>query len=193
MALTSLSSPTLTWTLELAVNPCLLRFIDTRAATPLPVPLDYIQHPNVGPKLRLHSGTIWLLSREYRQNNPVCFTGRWSQYNLLPRSLVNRISTIHHIFIVSSSSLPPQVGDRVKVTKINVNGQWEGECKGKRGHFPFTHVKLLDQHNAEDELSWERTAKLQIWTLVLEPPSPSRLTCPPDIPSLPVQTFTCAK
>lgn len=51
------------------------------------------------------------------------------------------------------SPLPPQVGDMVKVTKINVNGQWEGECKGKRGHFPFTHVKLLDQHNAEDELS----------------------------------------
>lgn len=61
------------------------------------------------------------------------------------------INTIHHILIVSLS--PPQVGDRVKVTKINVNGQWEGECKGKRGHFPFTHVKLLDQHNAEDELS----------------------------------------
>lgn len=54
-----------------------------------------------------------------------------------------------------SPSLPSstQVGDMVKVTKINMNGQWEGECKGKRGHFPFTHVKLLDQHNAEDELS----------------------------------------
>lgn len=48
---------------------------------------------------------------------------------------------------------PPQVGDMVKVTKINVNGQWEGECKGKHGHFPFTHVKLLDQHSGEDELS----------------------------------------
>lgn len=51
------------------------------------------------------------------------------------------------------SPLLPQVGDMVKVTKINVNGQWEGECKGKRGHFPFTHVKLLDQHSAEEELS----------------------------------------
>uniref|UniRef100_H3D9W3 Adapter molecule crk n=1 Tax=Tetraodon nigroviridis TaxID=99883 RepID=H3D9W3_TETNG len=51
------------------------------------------------------------------------------------------------------TALALEVGDRVKVTKINVNGQWEGECKGKRGHFPFTHVKLLDQHNAEDELS----------------------------------------
>ncbi|KAM3616756.1 uncharacterized protein V6R79_022719 [Siganus canaliculatus] len=51
------------------------------------------------------------------------------------------------------TALALEVGDMVKVTKINVNGQWEGECKGKRGHFPFTHVKLLDQHNTEDELS----------------------------------------
>lgn len=39
----------------------------------------------------------------------------------------------------------------VKVTKINVNGQWEGECKGKRGHFPFTHVRLLEQAHPDDE------------------------------------------
>ncbi|XP_076024019.1 adapter molecule crk [Genypterus blacodes] len=51
------------------------------------------------------------------------------------------------------TALALEVGDTVKVTKINVNGQWEGECKGKRGHFPFTHVKLLDQHMPEDELS----------------------------------------
>uniref|UniRef100_A0AAQ4NZ05 Adapter molecule crk n=1 Tax=Gasterosteus aculeatus aculeatus TaxID=481459 RepID=A0AAQ4NZ05_GASAC len=51
------------------------------------------------------------------------------------------------------TALALEVGDRVKVTKINVNGQWEGECKGKRGHFPFTHVKLLDHHSAEEELS----------------------------------------
>uniref|UniRef100_A0A3Q4H579 Adapter molecule crk n=1 Tax=Neolamprologus brichardi TaxID=32507 RepID=A0A3Q4H579_NEOBR len=40
------------------------------------------------------------------------------------------------------TALALEVGDTVKVTKINVNGQWEGECKGKRGHFPFTHVRL---------------------------------------------------
>ncbi|XP_036393281.1 adapter molecule crk-like [Megalops cyprinoides] len=51
------------------------------------------------------------------------------------------------------TALALEVGDMVKVTKINVNGQWEGECKGRRGHFPFTHVRLLDQHNPEDELS----------------------------------------
>ncbi|KAG2458793.1 CRK protein, partial [Polypterus senegalus] len=51
------------------------------------------------------------------------------------------------------TALALEVGDMVKVTKINVNGQWEGECKGKRGHFPFTHVRLLDQQNPEEELS----------------------------------------
>ncbi|XP_034745941.1 adapter molecule crk-like [Etheostoma cragini] len=49
------------------------------------------------------------------------------------------------------TALALEVGDMVQVTKINVNGQWEGECKGKRGHFPFTHVRLLEQHHPEDE------------------------------------------
>ncbi|CAB1316654.1 unnamed protein product [Coregonus sp. 'balchen'] len=49
------------------------------------------------------------------------------------------------------TALALEVGDMVKVTKINVNGQWEGECKGKRGHFPFTHVRLLDHQHSEDE------------------------------------------
>lgn len=48
-------------------------------------------------------------------------------------------------------SLPAQVGDLVKVTKINVNGQWEGECKGRRGHFPFTHVRLMEQPHPDGD------------------------------------------
>lgn len=51
------------------------------------------------------------------------------------------------------TALALEMGDMVMVTKINVNGQWEGECKGKRGHFPFTHVKLLDQQHPDEELS----------------------------------------
>ncbi|KAF5903171.1 adapter molecule crk-like, partial [Clarias magur] len=49
------------------------------------------------------------------------------------------------------TALALEVGDLVTVTKINVNGQWEGECKGKKGHFPFTHVRLLDQQQLEEE------------------------------------------
>ena len=39
-----------------------------------------------------------------------------------------------------------QVGDIVKVTKMSINGQWEGELNGKVGHFPFTHVEFIDRY-----------------------------------------------
>lgn len=45
---------------------------------------------------------------------------------------------------------PPQVGDLVKVTRMNINGQWEGEVNGRRGLFPFTHVKILDPQNPDE-------------------------------------------
>jgi len=37
-----------------------------------------------------------------------------------------------------------EIGDIIKVTKTNINGQWEGELNGKTGHFPFTHVEFVD-------------------------------------------------
>ncbi|XP_009331726.1 PREDICTED: adapter molecule crk [Pygoscelis adeliae] len=51
------------------------------------------------------------------------------------------------------TALALEVGELVKVTKINVSGQWEGECNGRRGHFPFTHVRLLDQQNPDEDFS----------------------------------------
>lgn len=46
-----------------------------------------------------------------------------------------------------------QVGDIVKVTRMNISGQWEGEVNGRRGLFPFTHVKIIDPQNP-DESDW---------------------------------------
>ena len=45
------------------------------------------------------------------------------------------------------TALKLEVGDIIKVTKTNINGQWEGELKGKVGHFPFTHVEFIEQEN----------------------------------------------
>ena len=36
------------------------------------------------------------------------------------------------------TALRLEVGDIVTVTKMSINGQWEGELRGKVGHFPFT-------------------------------------------------------
>lgn len=45
------------------------------------------------------------------------------------------------------TALKLEVGDIIRVTKTNINGQWEGELNGKTGHFPFTHVEFLDTDN----------------------------------------------
>jgi proto-oncogene C-crk len=42
-----------------------------------------------------------------------------------------------------------QKGEIIIVTKMNSNGLWEGEVNGKKGMFPFTHVKFLED-NSED-------------------------------------------
>ncbi|XP_075218771.1 crk proto-oncogene, adaptor protein [Lycorma delicatula] len=47
------------------------------------------------------------------------------------------------------TALKLEVGDIIKVTKMNINGQWEGELNGKVGHFPFTHVEFVDNENSE--------------------------------------------
>ena len=58
--------------------------------------------------------------------------------------------TIHNMFLVTCAILyilSFQEGDVVTVTKINANGQWEGEIGDKKGIFPFTHVKFLDENS----------------------------------------------
>lgn len=45
------------------------------------------------------------------------------------------------------TALKLEIGDIIRVTKTNINGQWEGELNGKVGHFPFTHVEFLDNDN----------------------------------------------
>lgn len=48
------------------------------------------------------------------------------------------------------TALKLEVGDVIKVTKTNINGQWEGELHGKVGHFPFTHVEFIDDTTNEE-------------------------------------------
>ncbi|XP_014222866.1 adapter molecule Crk [Trichogramma pretiosum] len=48
------------------------------------------------------------------------------------------------------TALKLEVGDIIKVTKTNINGQWEGELHGKVGHFPFTHVEFVDDETNDD-------------------------------------------
>lgn len=49
------------------------------------------------------------------------------------------------------TALKLEVGDVITVTKTNINGQWEGELRGKAGHFPFTHVEFIDQDELKQQ------------------------------------------
>ncbi|XP_064476885.1 adapter molecule Crk-like isoform X2 [Ornithodoros turicata] len=49
------------------------------------------------------------------------------------------------------TALKLEVGDIITVTKTNINGQWEGELKGRVGHFPFTHVEFIDSENPDED------------------------------------------
>ncbi|XP_017853526.1 adapter molecule Crk isoform X2 [Drosophila busckii] len=51
------------------------------------------------------------------------------------------------------TALKLEVGDIIKVTKTNINGQWEGELNGRRGHFPFTHVEFVDDCDLRNNCS----------------------------------------
>ncbi|KAI5735255.1 hypothetical protein M8J77_016276 [Diaphorina citri] len=49
------------------------------------------------------------------------------------------------------TALKLEIGDIIKVTKTNINGQWEGELNGKTGHFPFTHVEFIPTNETSVE------------------------------------------
>ena len=46
--------------------------------------------------------------------------------------------------VYDSTALSFKAGDTITVLQQNENGLWEGELNGRRGHFPFTHVQVMD-------------------------------------------------
>jgi len=72
------------------------------------------------------------------------------QQRTLPALAVVKQARVPNAY--DKTALKLEVGDIVTVTKTNINGQWEGELKGKVGHFPFTHIDFIDDNtNRLDE------------------------------------------
>ncbi|XP_006012682.1 crk-like protein [Latimeria chalumnae] len=65
---------------------------------------------------------------------------------ILARAIQRRVPNAY-----DKTALAFEIDDVIKVTKMNINGQWEGELAGRKGHFPFTHVKVIDPQNPDDE------------------------------------------
>ena len=52
-----------------------------------------------------------------------------------------------YVYRFPSYNFYVQIGEIIKVTRMNVNGQWEGMIGDRKGHFPFTHVKIVDPNS----------------------------------------------
>ncbi|XP_062814912.1 crk-like protein isoform X2 [Anolis carolinensis] len=61
------------------------------------------------------------------------------------------------------SALALEVGDLVRVTQMNINGQWEGEIQGRRGLFPFTHVRIINPRNPNEMSSTFVSHSMETW------------------------------
>lgn len=87
-----------------------------------------------------------------RQENPTERNASCRTSNIQQRRLpaYARVKQARVPNAYDKTALKLEVGDVVKVTKMNINGQWEGELNGKVGHFPFTHVEFIDSDNPEE-------------------------------------------
>ena len=65
----------------------------------------------------------------------------------LPAHARVKLARIPHAY--DRTALRLEVGDIVTVTKMSINGQWEGVLGGRNGHFPFTHVEFIDEEGED--------------------------------------------
>lgn len=64
-----------------------------------------------------------------------------------PRTLpaYAKVITVRIPSAYDRTQLKLEVGEIIKVTAMHANGQWEGEIGNRRGFFPFTHVRFIDE------------------------------------------------
>ncbi|XP_062504431.1 crk-like protein isoform X2 [Corticium candelabrum] len=55
------------------------------------------------------------------------------------KAIMDRVANAY-----DNTALSFKLGDVILVTKQNENGLWEGELNGRSGHFPFTHVEVIE-------------------------------------------------
>ncbi|XP_043280395.1 adapter molecule Crk [Venturia canescens] len=130
------------------------------------VPVPYVQkyedeaQPNIDNSSRQDSGiggslgsssntsSTQLSSQIGSDTPPAATTRRSNIQRTLPAFAKVKQARVPNAY--DKTALKLEVGDIIKVTKTNINGQWEGELHGKVGHFPFTHVEFVDNETGEE-------------------------------------------
>uniref|UniRef100_A0A1Q3EZ01 Putative crk family adapter n=1 Tax=Culex tarsalis TaxID=7177 RepID=A0A1Q3EZ01_CULTA len=93
-----------------------------------------------GPTVHHHAPASGMHNHHHQSENSNIFRSNLNrQLPALARVKQERVPNAY-----DETALKLNVGDVIKVIKTNINGQWEGELRGKVGHFPFTHVEFID-------------------------------------------------
>ncbi|XP_055539143.1 adapter molecule Crk [Wyeomyia smithii] len=96
--------------------------------------------PNsVGGGSNAHHGPPPVVGLHHSENSNIFKSNLNRQLPALARVKQERVPNAY-----DETALKLNIGDVIKVIKTNINGQWEGELRGKVGHFPFTHVEFID-------------------------------------------------
>lgn len=123
------------------------------------IPVPYVQKYDENQLNNSCNNTLERSINNGSGNNMLNTTGKSSSHhqsdNTLKKSNLNRklpaLAKVKQARVPNAydkTALKLEVGDIITVTKTNINGQWEGELRGKTGHFPFTHVEFIDQDNS---------------------------------------------
>lgn len=119
------------------------------------IPVPYVQKFEEN-HLNIHNSTIERPGSGGGVNNS--FSSPHQTDNTLRKSNLNRklpayarVKQARVPNAYDKTALKMEVGDIIKVTKTNINGQWEGELNGKTGHFPFTHVEFIERDNQNED------------------------------------------
>ncbi|XP_076067923.1 crk proto-oncogene, adaptor protein isoform X2 [Oratosquilla oratoria] len=111
------------------------------------IPVPYVQKYEEGESVTINS-TPNRASSQSTNNTDSTPRAKPSLQRKLPAYARVKQARVPNAY--DKTALRLELGDVIKVTKMNINGQWEGELNGKVGHFPFTHVEFIDSENTLD-------------------------------------------
>ena len=116
------------------------------------IPVPYVTKDNQGVKIMIQFDPAHPPSQRPMSIEPPGYIAPENKPSIkditLPARAVVTQQRIPNLY--DRSQLKLEKGDILIVTKMNSSGQWEGELNGKKGVFPFTHVRFMDNENNTD-------------------------------------------
>ncbi|ESO97411.1 hypothetical protein LOTGIDRAFT_214254 [Lottia gigantea] len=109
------------------------------------IPVPYVEKSAIDNRSQFGNRYLAPLSTTMYMYDIDCYSLKYFLFKVkLPAKAVVIQDRIPNAY--DKTQLKLLVNEIIMVTKMNVNGQWEGILNDKNGIFPFTHVRFLEDH-----------------------------------------------